>query len=74
MRFVMISEQYTTYACHYTVRTHQIVLQKPDDQAHGKTFFLFFYCWKQGACLGVRRTKQLSKLGCQTLHDQKLHE
>jgi len=34
----------------------------------------FFYCWKQSACLGVRRTKQLSKLGCQTLQDQKLHE
>jgi hypothetical protein len=34
---------------------------------------IHFYCWKQSACLGVRRTKQLRKLGCQSLHDQKLH-
>jgi hypothetical protein len=34
----------------------------------------FFYCWKQSVCVGVRRMKQLSKLGCQILHYQKLHE
>jgi len=60
MRFVMISDQYTTYACHYTVRTHQIVLQKPDDQAHGKTFF--FLLLETGCLFGCKKDEAIEQI------------